>query len=239
MEILKGASPLSPNAAAVLTYPLGVSERLFSSSSVGFGTKVFGDGGPETDLFFIKGVADSPVLSFHRNADNESLSTGFGATNPEGRGTGGGGSVAAAPGCVATPTGEPNSPPWANPRPVPVETGAVEVEAPPSDPKRPPPEDEGRAGVEVEVPKRPPVDDPKSPPPVKGVVVVDAPKRPPPAEGVVVEVPNSPPVAPGAAAVDVPNKPPEGAADPNNPPVPGRVVVLVDVPKRPPPPEDG
>jgi homoserine kinase len=58
-------------------------------------------------FFLISGVSDSPVLSFQRKLESESLSIGLGVTRPVGLGTGGSAAAAAAAGAA----GEPKSPP--------------------------------------------------------------------------------------------------------------------------------
>ena len=79
--------------------------------SDGLGTNVLGEGGLTGALvgsfFLTNGVVASPVRSFHRNADKESLSIGFGATSPVGLGTGGDGRVDG----WAAVTVDPNRPP--------------------------------------------------------------------------------------------------------------------------------
>lgn len=213
--------------SGVVSVGKGFSSAYGRAAVPGSGTKVLGLGGALGFFFGTSGV--SPVFSFQRKADSESLSTGLGVTRPVGRGTGTG---AAAVAVVAGATGVPNKPPWAKPRPEPAGAAAV-VEVPNSPPvvvegvvvvpNNPPVVVEG---VVVLVPNKPPpaagvVEVPNNPPVVEGVVV-DVPNKPPPVV-VVVEVPNKPPPVDGWAVVDVPNKPP---------PVEG-VVVLV--PKRPPP----
>lgn len=167
----------------------------------GWGTNVLGLGGLAGALIFFRGTKGvSEALSFHKNADSESLSTGLGVTKPVGRGTGG----STAAGAAAGVAGAPNRPPWANPNPVPAAGWmAVQVALPNKPPvvfvpNKPPPADGWVE--EVLVPNKPPpgVDDPNQPP-LAGVVPVDGPKRPPPVAGwVEVEVvPKRPPPAAG------------------------------------------
>ena len=80
-----------------------------AAAAEGTGTKVLGLGGlgGALDFFFgTRGVSDD--LSFHKKADSESLSTGFGVTRPVGRGTGG---RVVASGAAAGVAGAPNKPP--------------------------------------------------------------------------------------------------------------------------------